>query len=118
MSHVAPSRLPRLLTFVGADQGRWAVRSARTFMGDALPPAPCLQVVAGAAVPSPRDAAWALAGITSNDRYGERDEKVALVGAQAGLGRTEASRAQAPDRQREEAHRLLPRVIDVRRSGH
>jgi len=86
MSHAAPSRLPRLFTFVGADQGPWAVRSARTLMGDALPPATCLQVVEGAAVPSPRGAAWALAGITSN-------EKVALVGAQAGLGRDEATRA-------------------------
>jgi hypothetical protein len=92
MSHAAPSSLPRLFTFVGADQGAWAVRSARTLMGDALPPAPCLQVVPGAAVPPP-GAAWALAGITSNERYVERHEKVALVGTQAGLGRAQATRA-------------------------
>lgn len=92
MSHAAPSSLPRLFTFFGADQGAWVVRSARTLMGDALPPAPCLQVVAGGAVPAP-GAVWALAGITSNERYVERHEKVALVGAQAGLGRAEATRA-------------------------
>ena len=89
MSHAAPSRLPRLFTFVGADQGPWAVRSARTLMGDALPPAPCLQVVEATAVPPP-SAAWALAGITSNERYVERHEKVALVSTQAGLGREPA----------------------------
>lgn len=93
MSHPVPSSLPRLFTFVGTDQGAWAVRSARTLVGDALPPAPCLHVVEGAAVPPPRGAAWALAGITSNERYVERHEKVALVGAQAGLGRAEATRA-------------------------
>ena len=92
MSHATASSLPRLFTFVGADHGPWAVRSVRTLMGDALPPAPCLQVVAGGALPPP-GAAWALAGITSNERYVERHEKVALVGAQAGLGRAEATRA-------------------------
>ena len=93
MSHAVPSSLPRLFTFVGTDQGPWAVRSARTLMGDSLPPAPCLQVVEGTPVRPPRGAAWALSGITSNERYVERHEKVALVGAQAGLGRAEATRA-------------------------
>jgi hypothetical protein len=59
MSHVSPSSPPRLFTFVGADQGPWAVRSARTLTGNALPTAPCLHVVEGAAVPPP-GAAWAL----------------------------------------------------------
>jgi hypothetical protein len=93
MSPTAPSSLPRLFTFVGAAQGPWAVLPARTLTGDALPPAPYLQVVQGAAVPPPRGASWALAGITSNERYVERHEKVALMGAQAGLGRAEATRA-------------------------
>jgi hypothetical protein len=34
-----------------------------------------------------------MAGITSNERYAERHEKVPLVGTQAGLGRAEATRA-------------------------
>jgi len=93
MSDAAPSSQPRLFTFVGADLGPWAVRTARTLMGDALPPAPCLQVVEGTAVPPSHGAGWALAGITSNERYVERHEKVALVGAQAGLGRAQATRA-------------------------
>ncbi len=93
MSHATPDSLPRLFTFVGADQGPWAVQSARTLMGDALPPAPCLRVVEGAAVPPPRGAAWALPGITSNERYVERHEKAALMGTQVGLGRAEATHA-------------------------
>jgi hypothetical protein len=93
MNHAAPSSPPRLYTFVGAEQGPWTVRSVRTLVGDALPAAPCLQVVQGAAVPPPPGAAWALAGITSNERYVERHEKVALVGTQAGLGRAEATHA-------------------------
>ena len=49
--------------------------------------------MAGAAAPPPSGTAWALAGITSNERCVERPEDVALVGVQAGLGRTEATRA-------------------------
>lgn len=92
MNQPPPSSPPRLCTFVGTDQGPWAIRSARTVVGDALPPALCLDVVQGAAAPLP-GAAWALAGITSNERYVERHEKEALVGVQAGLGRAEATRA-------------------------
>lgn len=84
---------PRLFRFVGSDSGPWAVLSMRTLVGAALPPAPFLRVRAGAADTPPEATAWALAGITSNDRYVERREKTALVGVQAGLGRTEATRA-------------------------
>jgi hypothetical protein len=85
-----PPSQPRLFTFVGRDVGPWTVQSARTLVGDALPPARCLSVVVGTAAPPP-GSAWVLAGITSNERYVERHEKVTLVGAQAGLGRTEAT---------------------------
>lgn len=84
---------PRLYTFVGSDRGPWAVRSARTLIGEALPSAPFLSVLAGAPDPPDAGSGWALAGITSNDRYVERHEKVALLGAQAGLGRAEATHA-------------------------
>jgi hypothetical protein len=75
MSKLAPSSQPRLFTFVGADLGPWAVRSTLTLMGEAWPPAPCLLVMEGTAGPPPPGAAWALAGITSNERYVERHEK-------------------------------------------
>lgn len=50
-------------------------------------------MLAGAADPPHAGTGWALAGITSNDRYVERHEKVALLGAQVGLGRAEATLA-------------------------
>jgi hypothetical protein len=88
-----PSGQRRLFTFIGSDTGPWTVLSARTLVGDALPPAQCLSMVAGAAAPPPSGTPWELAGLTSNERYVERHEKVALVGTQAGLGRAEATRA-------------------------
>lgn len=84
---------PRLFTFVGSDTGPWTVLSARTLVGGALPPARRLSVVAGAAAPPPSGTPWALAGITSNERYVERHEKAALMGTQVGLGRAEATHA-------------------------
>ena len=84
---------PRLFTFVGSDHGAWAVVSARALKGAALPPARFLSVLAGTAdAPAPAKG-WALAGITSNDRYVQRPEKSALAGVQAGLGRPQATRA-------------------------
>lgn len=88
-----PPGQPRLFTFVGSDTGPWTVLSARTLVGGALPPARRLSVAAGAAAPPPSGTPWALAGITSNERYVEWHEKVALVGTQVGLGRAEATRA-------------------------
>ena len=84
---------PRPFTFVGSDHGPWSVVSARVLAGAALSPARCLTVLAGEADAPPPGMGWALAGITSNDRYVERPEKSALAGVQASLGRPEATRA-------------------------
>ena len=94
MSHALPSSLPRWFTFIGAGQGPWAVRSAGTLMGDALPPASRrLNETKGAADAPLRGVAWALAGITGKERYVEKHEKVSLLGILAGLGCAEATRA-------------------------
>ena len=93
MTIATPPGQPRLFTFVGSDTGPWTVLSARTLVGGALPPVRRLSVVAGAAAPPPSGTPWALASITSNERYVEWHEKVALVGTQAELGRAEATRA-------------------------
>ncbi len=93
MTIATPPDQPRLFMFVGSDTGPWTVLSARALVGGALPPARRLSVVVGAAAPPPSGTPWALAGVTSNERYVERHEKVALAGTQAGLGRAEARRA-------------------------
>ena len=41
----------------------------------------------------PNEASWVLRGITSNERYVVREEKVALVGKQEGLGRPASTQA-------------------------
>ncbi len=92
MTISAPVGQPRLFTFVGGNDGAWSVLSARTVVGDALQPASRVSVLAGAAIPQRADTAWALGGITSNERYVERHEKASLVKTQASLGRTEATR--------------------------
>jgi len=91
MSNANPLSPPRLFTFLGGDHGPWSVRAVLTLAGDGLPTAPRVAVLCGAVVPPPAGIAWALSGITSNERYVERHEKTALAAVQAGLGRTEAS---------------------------
>jgi chlorite dismutase len=62
-----------------------------TVTGPPLVPAEHLTVVDTLEVGSPTDSAWALRGITSNERYVERDEKRLLVANQPSLGRSEAT---------------------------
>ena len=79
--------MSRLFSFVGAAQGAWTVTGQRAVAGEALPPAPCLSVALAAEAPAGQ---WALHGITSNERYVERAEKVQLLAVQPPLGRPEA----------------------------
>ena len=81
----------RFFSFVGGGSGTWAIRRQLVLVGDPLPPAMRLDVVAGKA--PGKNANWVLRGITSNERYVERTEREQLVGKQQGLGRAEASRA-------------------------
>jgi len=87
----APVGPPRLFSFIGSDNGPWAVRASSTLIGAALPAASRVSVLAGGAIPPLPGTAWALAGITSNERYVERHEKSALAAIQAGLGRQHAT---------------------------
>ncbi len=54
---------------------------------------PRLSIVVGAMEKSHQAASWILRGITSNERYVVRGEKIALVRMQEGLGREESTRA-------------------------
>lgn len=83
---------PRLYTFVGGASGAWAVTSAKAVVGDGLPAAARLEIVHGAVPILPGGTAWALRGVTSNERYATRPEKEQLVARQAALGRPEATR--------------------------
>ena len=81
---------PLLVSFVGGSQGRWTVDRMTTITGPGLPEVERLAVLEG------RDGqatsgVWTLRGVTSNERYVERRERVALVERQQGLDRADAT---------------------------
>ncbi len=80
----------RLFTFVGGDAGTWKVVQAMTITGAGLSDVRRLNVVRGSVAAPPPDARWMLCGITSNERYTTRVEKVRLSIDQPRLGRPEA----------------------------
>ncbi len=79
--------MPRLFSFVGSGQGDWNVTSQRTLAGEGLAPVSHVTLLNADAAPG---GSWALRGITSNERYVERAEKIQLVATQEGLGRPAA----------------------------
>jgi chlorite dismutase len=83
----------RAFTFVGGTVGSWRVLSQTAIVGASLPPVAAIEVVSGLrAAPSP-DAAWMLRGVTSHQRYVNRDEHERLVAVQPALGREAATMA-------------------------
>jgi len=85
--------VPRLFSFVAGSDGPWRVEKVLPVVGEPLAAAPRIRVVPEAVTQLPEGAAWSLLGITSNERYVERDEKTALASKQEALGRPAATRA-------------------------
>ncbi len=83
----------RLFHFIAGRTGPWIVERNICICGDPLPWAPRLAVVADAADGSQDQGAWQLRGITSNERYVTRSEKIVLLAKQEGLGRAQATHA-------------------------
>jgi hypothetical protein len=88
---IAPA--DRLFSFVAGSAGQWRIDAMRCVAGEVLACAPMLSIIAGQTAEPPAASAWLLRGITSNERYVLREEKVALVSKQEGLGRARSSRA-------------------------
>jgi hypothetical protein len=82
----------RLFSFAGGAAGPWRVTAATTVTGEPLAAVSHLGILA-AGQAAPADTAWLLRGVTSNERYVERNEKDGLVRSQQGLARAEATRA-------------------------
>jgi chlorite dismutase len=82
----------RLFCFLGGETGPWHVTETQIIVGEPLASVKKLSVVAGAAV-LPEGASWLLRGVTSNDRYVTRDEKIQLAAKQPPLGRPESTHA-------------------------
>lgn len=83
----------RFFTFVGGNSGPWSITSIEAVTGSSLEPAARLVMQNASLSELPVDARWLLRGVTSNQRYVNRDEQKALAATQAGLARPEATRA-------------------------
>jgi hypothetical protein len=84
---------PRATTFVGGKTGQWSVTSQRTLVGAPIEAVSRVAMISGSGPTVPADAAWALRGVATNDRYTTRSEKSELVERQAPIGRPEATSA-------------------------
>jgi len=87
------SPTPRLFSFVGGTTGPWLVDQVLPVIGETLPTPPRLAIFPDAVGELPLGAAWSLQGMMSNERYVIREEKLALVSKQEGLGRPASKRA-------------------------
>jgi hypothetical protein len=85
--------LPLSVAFVGAGTGTWRVERLETIVGEPLASASHLEALEGASAAGRVDAVWVLRGVTSNDRYVDRDEQHELSSRQEPLGRLESTRA-------------------------
>jgi len=82
--------LPTVVNFQAGDVGTWRIERIDPVIGDGLPSAQHLAVYEGPYSP-PSSAGWTLKGFTSNERYVERHERVALTSVQQPLGRAAAT---------------------------
>jgi chlorite dismutase len=82
----------RLYCFTGGSVGPWRVDAVLPVIGMALVKPQRLAVSPASTTP-PAPHSWQLSGITSNDRYVERTEKLALLNKQEGLGRPASTHA-------------------------
>jgi len=81
----------RLFSFIGGDTGLWRITSVDVLTGEPLPVARSLGIATGPENPSNPASAWVLRGITSNERYVDREERNLIVAKQLALGRPEAT---------------------------
>ena len=81
---------PRLFSFIGGTTGVWKVVSATTIVGSSLPSVSHLDMVQGN-IQQREESSWILRGVTSNERYANREEKNQLLVKQAPLGRPQSS---------------------------
>jgi len=81
----------RLFSFSGGDIGPWRITKMEARVGEPLPAARRLAIVSSSTSPSDPLAIWVLRGITSNERYVDREERSQIVAKLLSLGRPEAT---------------------------
>ncbi len=83
----------RLFSFAGGNTGSWRILKIQSITGDTLPAVERLNVFNGRSDEISGSGGWVLQGVTSNERYVQRSEKIELVARQPLLGRPEATLA-------------------------
>ena len=81
----------RLFSFIGGETGLWRVTEMEVIVGKPLPTVVGLEIASGSEIPSDPHASWVLRGITSNERYADREERRQIVAELLDLGRPEAT---------------------------
>jgi chlorite dismutase len=82
---------PLVVAFVAGSTGPWRIGRVDAVVGDPVPIAERLRVLEGEEPSRPLEASWVLRGVTSNERYVNRNERRALSARQEALGRPEAT---------------------------
>lgn len=82
---------PLMVSFAGGAAGDWLVDRIEGVLGPRLQEVSRLAVIEGSSEPILAGASWVLRGVTSNERYTSQQERKALLGVQAPLGRPEAT---------------------------
>ncbi|MEQ1667957.1 MAG: chlorite dismutase family protein [Sulfuriferula sp.] len=84
----------RLFSFIGGDTGLWRVVEMKAIVGDLLPVVSHIAITSGTSgseiALDPKET-WVLRGITSNERYVDRDEKTKIVAKLLDLGQPDAT---------------------------
>jgi len=81
----------RLFSFIGGDTGPWCFTGMKAIIGEPLPAIDRLSICSGLEVLLNKNTVWNLRGITSNERYVDRDERTQIVDKQLALGRSDAT---------------------------
>ncbi len=82
---------PVVVGFVAGSRGPWRIVRMDAVHGDPLPEAQRLTILEGEQASQPLEATWVLRGVTSHERYVNRNERRALSATQEPLGRLEAT---------------------------
>jgi len=81
----------RLFSFNGGDTGPWRVTEMKSIIGEPLPAIKKLSINSGTGSLLDQNPVWNLRGITSNERYVDRNERTQIVDKQLELGRSDAT---------------------------
>ncbi len=81
----------QLFSFVGGKTGRWQVTKMATVIGTLLETVECVDIIEGKQAAPLNGASWVLRGVTSFERYVNRDERQSLVALQPSLDRPQAT---------------------------